>query len=141
MANKNLAEGDLILLLKKKLFLLQEFLQLSQRQFVMIDSVAFDTVLDKKDQCILDLTKTDEVIEIWRGEYPRDLNDDEILLREQIPLLLTEITASEEQFEQQLNEKKMELSADSHQLRVHSQLKSYLKKGGTPSGKNLYFKH
>ncbi|MGK5091891.1 hypothetical protein WDW89_07705 [Deltaproteobacteria bacterium TL4] len=139
MANKPLAEADSILLLKKKLSLLHELLQLSQKQLTLSMGIELNALLDHKDQCLQNLRKTDDVISVWEQQYPRGWNERERQLLEQVPLLLQDLWDSEEQFEQKLKKERVSLSAESQNLKTHSQLKNYLN-SGKPAGKNLAFR-
>ncbi|MBF0349826.1 MAG: hypothetical protein HQM11_02285 [SAR324 cluster bacterium] len=124
MGNNKLSEDDLILILKKKLSILHEWLQLSQRQLVTIEDM--DALLLQKDQCLEALIRVDGLTETWQKQNPRTWNEKEVQLQDQIRQKLQEILDSEQATEEKLMLERGQLSLELKQLREQSSLKNYL---------------
>ncbi|MBF0239626.1 MAG: hypothetical protein HQM12_18145 [SAR324 cluster bacterium] len=119
-----MSEDDLILILKKKLSILHEWLQLSQRQLVTIEDM--DALLLQKDQCMDELIRVDGLTETWQKQNPRTWNEKEVQLQDQIRQKLQEILDSEQATEEKLMLERGQLSLELKQLREQSSLKNYL---------------
>ena len=140
MVNKNpLSDGDLVLLLEKKISLLAELFQLAQKQLPLSEAVALDRLLDEKDQCLDALNHTDAIITMWHEQYPRDHSERELRLLQRIQTGLEDILDLEQQFEKKLEQEKSKISGEMGQLRNRSQLRNYLGTR-TSAGKNLSFR-
>ena len=63
MANKQLTDSDLKLLLEKQESILIKFLEFSQRQFAESDQVGLDGLMSQKDHCFEELQKIDSLLE------------------------------------------------------------------------------
>ena len=134
-----LSEGALILLLEKKLSLLAELFQFSQKQMSLIDEIELEEIIGQKDQCIEALKQADTVIAIWEEEHPRDYHDRERQLLQYIQTGLEDILALEQQFEKQLQKEKSSISTEMGLLRDRSQVRNYLG-ASRVAGKNLSFR-
>ena len=136
---EKLLEGDLVLLLEKKRSLLAEFFQCSQKQILLMDSVALESILDEKDQCIAAMQQTDAVIALWHKTHPRDYKPQERQLLNYIQQGLQDILDLEAEFEDRLQKEKHLISKEIEKLRHRSQFRHYL---GTTraAGKNLSFR-
>lgn len=134
-----LSEGELVLLLEKKLSLLAELFQLAQKQIPLSASVELDTILAQKDQCIAEMQQTDTIISIWHESYKRAYDQKERQLLNYIQRGLQDILALEEQFESKLQKEKNLVSGEIEKLGHRSQFRNYL---GTAkaAGKNLSFR-
>ena len=140
MANRQtLLEGELFLLLEKKLSLLTELFQLAKKQISLVDELELETVFYQKDQFVKAMQKTDAIIAMWHQEHLRVFNEREQSLLEYIQTGIEDILELEQQFERQLQQEKASISAEMEQLRNRSQVRNYLG-GQSAAGKNLSFR-
>ena len=116
MANKKLAESDLILLFKKQELLLKELLNYSQRQFAESDSVGLEGLLSQKEHCFSEMQKVDLLLEKWHSQYRRDLNESEKALNQVLQDLLGKILHSEREFLQIIGREKKAVSLQIEEL-------------------------
>ena len=116
MANKKLAESDLILLFKKQELILKELLNYSQRQFAESDSVGLEGLLSQKEHCFSEMQKVDLLLEKWHSQYRRDLNESEKALNQVLQDLLAKILHSEREFSQIIGREKKAVSLQIEEL-------------------------
>ena len=116
MANKKLAESDLILLLEKQELLLKELLNYSQRQFAESDSVGLEGLLSQKEDCFSEMQKVDLLLEKWHSQYRRNLNKSEEAVNETLLGLLEKILHSEKEFSEIIGRDKKAISLQIEEL-------------------------
>ncbi len=110
MANKQLTDRDLKLLLEKQESILIKFLEFSQRQFAESDQVGLDGLMSQKDHCFEELQKIDSLLEKWHSQYDRPLRSDEQKLDVNLQVLLEKILLSEKDFEKVVGREKKAVS-------------------------------
>ncbi len=116
MANKKLAESDLILLFKKQELILKELLNYSQRQFAEFDSVGLEGLLSQKEHCFSEMQKVDLLLEKWHSQFRRDLNESEKALNQVLQDLLAKFLHSEREFSQIIGREKKAVSLQIEEL-------------------------
>lgn len=140
MANEaKLLDGDLLLLLEKKLALLAQLFQLAQKQMTLINSLELDGLFDEKDACIEELRQADTVIALWHEMYNRPLSEDETEVLQSIATGLQETWDVEKKFEARMLEEKSKVALEMGHLGNRRQVRHYLGNQKS-SGKNLNFR-
>lgn len=126
MENKPLVDSDLLLLLEKKLSLLEELLQLSNQQITTNEMLLWEPIFQKKDDCIENLQRIDGLIETWSRQRKRELHSKEILCLQRIKKILEQIQTAEQLFEEKVKTEQEHLSREKHKLGSKFQVMGYL---------------
>ena len=117
LANEVFQPSDRLVLLKRREELYRKLLELSQRQFVESETREWDWLLDRKQECIDELMKLDELENQWNEIHRLDYTPLELEILQNLESLLGRLLESEEATESSMNLEKQFLSKEMSQLR------------------------
>ena len=117
LANEVFQPSDRLVLLKRREELYRKLLELSQRQFVESETREWDWLLDRKQECIDELMKLDELENQWNEIHRLDYSPQELETLQNLESLLGRLLESEEATENSMNLEKQFLSKEMSQLR------------------------
>ncbi len=103
--------------MKRRQELLEELLDLSQRQMAESETAGWNWLLDQKQQVIEKLRETEALQELWRSQHERDLKNEEISLHETHRKLMEKLLQSELSVEKIMSEEKKQVFREMDQLR------------------------
>ena len=126
------------MLLKRREELFFKLLELSQRQIVENETREWDWVLDRKQECIDELTKLEELEKQWNEYHPFDFNTQEIEILQNLESLLERIQESEEAVQNSMNLEKQLLSKEMSQLRQQVNYSQGSRNPGPGRTKKIY---
>ena len=138
MASEVLQKSDRIVLLKRREELFCKLLELSQRQIVENETREWDWLLDRKQECIDELTKLEELEDQWNEIHLLDFNTLELEILENLESLLQRIQESEEAVQNSMNLEKQLLSKEMYQLRQQVNYSQGSRNPGTGKTKKIY---
>ncbi|MBC8258458.1 MAG: hypothetical protein H8E38_05540 [SAR324 cluster bacterium] len=123
-----MTDSELKLLLEKQVSLLQELLDLSQRQLAESDQVGIDGVLSQKDVCFKELQQVDSMLILWHKQYERDFSKEEEFIYANVEVLLEKLLLSEKEYEKLVGREKNAVSLQISQLSSQMQYREGPKK-------------
>ncbi len=121
MANEELADGDLVLILEHKNDLLRQWVDIGQQQLAIQELVEaeLELLLRQKEQLMDELRRLDKLMESWGARHPRSPNHEEVHQLRLSETLLQQIQEAEEAFMTRLQEMRQSLSKEMGRLRSH----------------------
>ena len=138
MASEVLQKSDRLVILKRREELFFKLLEMSQRQFVENETREWDWLLDRKQECIDELTKLEELENQWNENHPFDFNTQEFEILENLQSLLLLIQDSEEAAQNSMNLEKQLLSKEMSQLRQQVNYSQGSRNSGPGRTKKIY---
>ena len=117
LVNKVLQQSDRLILLQRREEFYRKLLELSQRQFAEKETRQWDWLLDRKQECIDELMKLDELENQWNEIHRLDYSPQELETLQTLESLLGRLLESEEATETSMNLEKQFLSKEMSQLR------------------------
>ena len=117
MANETLHRSDRLSLLQRREELFRALLELSQRLFAEKETREWDWLLERKQECIDELMKLDELENQWNEIHRLDYSPQELETLQNLESLLGRLLESEEATENSMNLEKQFLSKEMSQLR------------------------
>ena len=138
MASEVLQKSDRLVLLKRRKELLFKLLELSQRQIVENETREWDWLLDRKQECIDELRKLEELENQWNENNSFDFNTQELEILQSLESLLERIQESEEAVQNSMNLKKQILSKEMSQLRQQVNYSQGSRNSGPGRTKKIY---
>ena len=138
LASETLQKSDRLVLLKRREELFFKLLELSQCQIVENETREWDWLLDRKQECIDELTKLEELENQWNENHPLDFNTLELEILENLESLLLRIQESEEAVQNSMNLEKQLLSNEMSQLRQQVNYSQGSRNPGRGRTKKIY---
>ena len=138
LASEILQKSDRLVLLKRREELFFKLLELSQRQIVENETREWNWLLDRKQECIDELTKLEELENQWNENHPFDFNTLELEILENLESLLVRIQESEEAVQNNMNLEKHLLSKEMSQLRQQVNYSQGSRNHGPGRTKKIY---
>ena len=120
----------MVALFRQKIAIMQEFLEITQQELLLVDLDGLGTLLERKDHLIREIVLIDEALGFHTSEPPETE-----ILQEELTGLVGAILENERTLERRMEKEYSQLRQELREFDQETQLKLYLERAQQKGGK------